>query len=175
MTYVLPTDTVRNSASAPGIDATAEITEDGRFVTADGDLEDYTWTVIPTEGGFYIKSGSNYLLLAPGDTGLRINTSDAPTVWNIYDCGLLGGQDENGNHRVLCIRDGLWKTFKTVGNTASGNAHSTVRNNELGLWKYVPASGDASPETGDTAISIAFAAMLLSGMSVIALLPRKKF
>ncbi len=191
VTYVLPNAKVPNSASAPGLDMKAEISEDGRFLTMDSKPGSCNWTVVPTEGGFYIKSGSNYLWVAAGDTGLRISATDAPTIWNVFNCQLLGSQDELGNYRTMCIRDGVWKSFKTVGNTAEGNAHSTVRNNILGLWKFVEVDDvepdtnpdatkpgatepESNPKTADTFSSIVFALMALSTIGAGVVISKKK-
>lgn len=178
VTYIFPNAAVSNSASAPNLDLQGTISEDGRFLTSEGKPNGINWTVVPTEGGYYIKSGSNYLWVAAGDTGLRITDTDAPTVWKIYDCKLLGSQDENGNCRVMCIRDGLWKSFKTYDNTETGAAHSTVRNNVLGLWKYVPVNNDEQPEppaqTGDFSLAGVIAVMVVSTLGLAVLLPKKK-
>lgn len=174
VTYILPNAKVKDAASAPTTDTQAAISEDGRFLTVESGHRGYNWTVVPTEGGYYIKAGTMYLWVDAGDTGLRITETDAPTVWNVFKCQLMGSQDDAGNYRVMCIRDGLWKSFKTVGNTADGNAHSTVRNNVLGLWKYVPAA-DESPETGDSTVSVMIAMMVVSAMGVVALVSKKKF
>ena len=138
-TYVLPNATVSNSKSAPGLDHQATLSSDRRYMTiGDGSANaDYNWTLIAADGGYYICAGDSYLWIAAGNTGIRITQTDAPTVWNVLTCGLLGGPDGNGEYRVLCIRDNLWQSFKTVGSTATGNSHSTVRGNILGLWKYV--------------------------------------
>lgn len=178
VTYIFPNAAVSNSASAPNLDLQGTISEDGRFLTSEGKPSGINWTVVPTEEGYYIKSGSNYLWVAAGDTGLRITDTDAPTVWKIYDCKLLGSQDENGNCRVMCIRDNLWKSFKTYDNTETGAAHSTVRNNVLGLWKYVPVNNDEQPEppaqTGDFSLAGVIAVVVVSTLGLAVLLPKKK-
>lgn len=175
VTYIFPNAAVSNAASAPDLDLQGTISEDGRFLTTDGNPGSCNWTVVPTEGGYYIKSGSNYLWVAAGDTGLRITDTDAPTVWKVYACNLLGSQDENGNYRVMCIRDGLWKSFKTTGNVEDGTAHSTVRNNVLGLWKYVPSQAEPPAQTGDVSIiGVAIFLMVSSTLCLGILLSRKK-
>lgn len=198
-TYVLSNAEAKNSTIQPDLSILGEISEDGRFLTVgDGSkASGYNFTVVPVTGGFQIKSGNMDLWVAAGDTGLRISSAENAAVWNVGKCNLLVAEDPNGNWRTMCIRDNAWKSFKTVGNTADGNAHSTVRNNELGLWKYVPVTssggntsggntsgGNTSggntgttpsvPSNGDTALSAIIALMVISGMGLVATVSKKK-
>ena len=146
ITYVLPTTPVYSNAGTPSLWLQGTVSADGHYMTVgDGTNHDICrWILMVTDGGYLIRSGNNFLWLDVVDTGLRISQSGSPTVWNVLKNGFLGASDVNSNWRVLCIRDGLWKTLKTSGNSMDGNAHSTVRNNQLGLWKFM--NGDAPLE-----------------------------
>lgn len=173
VTYVLPNAQVTNSVSAPNLDAQGVISEDGRFLTVESGHRGFNWTVVPAEDGYYIMSGSMYLWVDNGNAGLRISATDAPATWKVFSGShLLGAMDPAGNLRTMCIRDGIWQSFKVSSETAQ--AHSSVRNNVLGLWKYVPDPA-GSPDTGDSAIAVVFATMIASAMGVVALVPKKKF
>lgn len=156
VTYILPNAKVTNSVSAPALDDQGTVSEDGRFLTAATGHARYHWAAVPAEGGgFFIKSGSMYLWVDNGNAGLRICDTDAPTAWKIFSGSkLLGAADDAGNLRTMCIRDGIWQSFKV--SSEESMAHSSVRNNELGLWKYVP---DANEPTGDGAVSVIIAMM----------------
>ena len=118
-------------------------------------------------------SGGMYLWVDNGNAGVRIS-ADTPAVWKIFSGSkLLGSQDAKGNLRTLCIRDGIWQSFKVSSETAQ--AHSTVRNNTLSLWKYVSGPDDAASQTGDSTVSVMLATLVISAMSVVALVSKKKF
>lgn len=173
VTYLLPNAKVTNSVSAPTTEHKATISEDGRFLTVGSGRHNYNWTVVPAAGGYHIMSGGMYLWVDNGNAGVRIST-DTPAVWKIFSGSqLLGSQDPSGNLRTLCIREGIWQSFKVSSETAQ--AHSTVRNNTLRLWKYVSGPDDAASQTGDSTVSVMFATLVISAMSVVALVSKKKF
>lgn len=173
VTYLLPNAKVTNSVSAPTTEHKATISEDGRFLTVGSGRHNYNWTVVPAAGGYHIMSGGMYLWVDNGNAGVRIST-DTPAVWKIFSGSkLLGSQDPSGNLRTLCIREGIWQSFKVSSETAQ--AHSTVRNNTLSLWKYVSGPDDAASQTGDSTVSVMFATLVISAMSVVALVSKKKF
>ncbi len=146
-TYVLPTAYISSGAHGTSLQGTVI---GGMYMTVDGaEVSGYGWNVVPAEGGYYIKSGSNYLWVDTTDKGLRITDTDAPSVWNVLSCGLLGASDAAGKYRTMCVRDNLWNSFRTTGGTADGTAHSSVRNNELTLFKYVPTDDPSGGEGGE--------------------------
>lgn len=142
-TYILPNGYAANKASAPRADQLGTVTADGLYMTAPDGAKpsDYNWNVVAANGGYQIKAGENFLWMDANDVGLRITDTQSPSVWNVQSFGFLCASDPSGNERTLCIRDGLWKSFKVSG----GNAHSTVRNNKLGLWKYVSNGTGGAP------------------------------
>lgn len=146
--YVLPNEVVKNAKSAPNLSHTATVSSDWRYITIGDGANNaaYNWTLEQVDGGYYISAGDNYLCIASSDSGIRITPADAPTVWKVLHCKLLGAIDSAGNYRTICIRDDGWRSFKTASNSFWSKSHSSVRNNQLGLWKYV----DLDPKECET-------------------------
>ena len=114
VTYVLPTVAEGTSEQPLAVTGTVE----GNTLTTDGD--GYGWTIEAVEGGYTVRTGTDYLYTTNTNNGTRIGETAA--VWNVdAESGYLA-TDVEGTVRYLGVYiKGLdWRCYKTwaSGNTA---------------------------------------------------------
>ena len=116
-TWVLPT-TGEGFKKQP-LAATAAVA-DGKLTTSGGG-EKYGWTITAVDGGYHIKTGTNYLYLTADNNGVRIGTTEA--IWSLSADSYLTAKDTSNTVRYLGVYDGAngadWRCYKnTTGNIA---------------------------------------------------------
>lgn len=133
-TWVLPT-TAAGSSGQPLATDTGTI--DGTTLTTAGDSSAFGWTITSTDGGYYIKTGDNYLYLTAANNGMRIGGTEI--VWSVSEEGYLSAADSKGDVRYLGVYNSQdWRCYKTCTGT------SNIADQTLGFWKL--GGGDAGTE-----------------------------
>jgi len=133
VTYALPTANLGTSEQPLADTATVS---DETLTTAG---EAYGWNLVPTEGGFFLKSGEKYLSITATNNGVRIG--DTACVWTLIDDGYLSALDPNGTLRYLGVYAGAtpdWRCYKAY---LTGN----IAGETLGFWKLDPNATPVEP------------------------------
>ncbi|MBR6825733.1 MAG: hypothetical protein IKM59_04215, partial [Oscillospiraceae bacterium] len=132
VTYALPTANLGTGGQPLGDIATVS----GSTLTTNGDAAAYGWSIVPTEGGFYIKTGESYLYITATNNGVRIG--ETATVWTLISDNYLSADDGGGTTRYLGVYAGAtpdWRCYKTY---ATGN----ISGETLEFWVL---DGNATP------------------------------
>ena len=132
VTYALPTGNLGTSGQPLADTATVS----GDTLSTNGDAAAYGWSIVPTEGGYYIKNGESYLYITATNNGVKIG--ETATVWTLISDNYLSADDGGGTTRYLGVYVGStpdWRCYKTY---ATGN----ISGETLEFW--VPG-GDVKP------------------------------
>ena len=167
--------------------------EPGDTLIANGELDFYNGLPELKNGGYEKSEGLNLWAkkttidaLTSADVGKYINLTGVKVVEvfdnnGAYTTPNITVEDANGNkiqiYKAVIGKnaDGSWSI--KVGDTINVNAAVGIYNETLQLRNtYASEIADASsiPATGDTTISVVFAAMVASAMGVVALISKKK-
>ena len=136
VTYVLPT----TGAGGDGQPLADTATVSGSTLTTTGESTAYGWNISATEGGYFIKTGDQYLYITNTNDGVRIGETAA--VWTLDEGGYLASAISAETTRYLGVYvKGLdWRCYKAY---ASGN----ISGQTLEFWKL---GGSATTPTDPT-------------------------
>ena len=132
VTYALPTGNLGTSGQPLADIATVS----GTTLTTTGDAAAYGWSIVPAEGGYYIKTGESYLYITATNNGVKIG--ETATIWTLIPDNYLSADDGGGTTRYLGVYAGNtpdWRCYKTY---ATGN----ISGETLEFWVL---DGNATP------------------------------
>ncbi len=135
VTYALPTTGAGGSGQPLGDAATVS----GTTLTTRGDSAAYGWSIVPTEGGFHLKTGESYLYITATNNGVRIG--ETGSVFTLIPDNYLSADDGGGTVRYLGVYAGAtpdWRCYKAY---ATGNISGEI----LEFWVLDPNADPSDP------------------------------